>query len=106
MALVDSAGFLAYGGEASCFAVFHRVGADPVDSSVTTDSVYISSVVIVHTVLRIHHDNLVVFVRRILVNPVRVQNSQIGTFATNTFLRRRSQRTLVLQLIDSLVRLQ
>jgi len=41
--LVDTAGFLADGGQATRFSVFHGVGADPVDSSIMTDSVYISS---------------------------------------------------------------
>src|SRR5579859_6128625 len=55
------------------------------------------------TVLRIHEDDFEVLVCGILINPIRVQNSQIGAFSANTFFCRRTQRTLILELVHTLV---
>ena len=66
---------------------------DPVDSGVSADGL----------VRRINEDDLEVLVCRILVDPVRVQDSQIGTPATNSLLSGRSEGSLVLQLVDTLV---
>ena len=66
---------------------------DPVDARVATDGF----------VLRVDQDNLEILVGRVLVDPVRVQYSQIGTSAPNTFLGCRLERALVLQLIHTLI---
>ncbi len=71
----------------------HRVD-DPVDARVAADRL----------VLRVHQNHLIVLVSRVLVNPVRVQHTQIGTPTANALLGRRSQRSLVLELVHALVR--
>lgn len=70
----------------------HRL-ADPVDTRITADSL----------VLGIHEDNLVVLVGRVLVDPVRVQDTQVAAAATNTLLGSGTQRALVLELVNTLV---
>ena len=49
---------------------------DPVDTRITTDGL----------MLRIDEDDFVVFVCRVLVDPVRVQNTQVGASTTDTLL--------------------
>jgi len=39
--LIDTTGFFADGSQPTRFSVLHGVGADPVDSGITTDSIYI-----------------------------------------------------------------
>jgi hypothetical protein len=39
--LIDTTGFLADGSQPTRFSVLHGIGADPVDSGITTDSIYI-----------------------------------------------------------------
>lgn len=51
----------------------------------------------------VDHDDLEVLVGGVLVNPVGVQYSQVGSTATDTLLGGGSQRLLVLQLVDTLV---
>ena len=65
---------------------------DPVDSGVTADSL----------VVGIHEDNFVVLVDTILVDPVRVEDSQVAASATDTLLSSRPQATLGLELVDTL----
>jgi hypothetical protein len=55
-------------------------------------------------VLGIHKDDLEILVRSILIDPIRIQNTQIGTLSPDSFLRRRPQTLLVLELIDTLIR--
>jgi hypothetical protein len=55
-------------------------------------------------VLGIHKDDLEIFVRSILINPIRIQNAQIGTLSSHSLLCRRLQTLLVLELIDTLIR--
>jgi hypothetical protein len=66
---------------------------NPVDARITADSL----------VLRIHEDNLEVFVCRVLVNPVRVQDAEIGATATDTLFSGGTEGALVLELVDTLV---
>ena len=49
---------------------------DPVNARITTDSL----------VLWIHQDNLKVLVSGVLVDPVRVENAEIGASSSDTFL--------------------
>jgi archaeosine-15-forming tRNA-guanine transglycosylase len=49
---------------------------DPVDAGITADGL----------VLGINEDDFVVLVGRILVDPVRVQDTQVGAAASNTLL--------------------
>ena len=84
---------LASGGEATALAVLVDGLDDPVDARITTDGL----------VLGIDKDDLVVLVGRVLVDPVRVENAEIGAAAADTLLSSRLERTLVLELVDTLV---
>ena len=66
---------------------------DPVDPRVTAND----------CVLRVDEDDLEVFVGRILVNPVRVEDSEICATAADTFFGCGFERSLVLELVDTLV---
>lgn len=66
---------------------------DPVDSRISSNSL----------VRRINEDNLEVLIRRILVNPVRVENSQVGASSTDSFFCGGAEGSLILQLVDTLV---
>jgi hypothetical protein len=54
-------------------------------------------------VLGVHEDDLEVLVGRVLVDPVRVQDAQVGAAAADTLLGGRLEGALVLELVDSLV---
>ncbi len=80
-------------GEASSLTVLvHRVD-DPVDARIVSDG----------DVLRINKDDLEVLVGRILVNPVRVKDSQVVAVAASTLLGNTSQVADELKLVDTLV---
>lgn len=66
---------------------------DPVDSWVSSDGL----------VRRIDQDNFEVLVSRILVNPVRVQNSQVACTTADTLFSSSPQGSLVFQVGDTLV---
>lgn len=70
----------------------HRLD-DPVDTGITTDSF----------VLGVDENNFEVLVGRVLVDPVGVEDSEIGTTTTDTLLRGRLEGTLILELIHTLV---
>ena len=67
---------------------------DPIDPRVAADGL----------VLRVNENDLKIFVRRVLVDPVRVKHTQVGTAASDTLFGGGLQGTLVLELIDTLVR--
>ena len=67
-----------------------RLG-DPVDAGVTADGL----------VLGVDKDNLEVLVGRVLVDPVGVQDTQVGATAADTLLSGSVQSTLVLELVDT-----
>ena len=50
----------------------------------------------------IYKNNLIIFVNTILIDPVRIQNAQVATTATNTFLCDTPQASLELEVIDTL----
>ena len=79
--------------ESASLAVLHDGLADPVDARIVADS----------HVLRIDENNLIVLVGGILVDPVRVQHSQVGSDSASTFLGNTSQVSLELELVNSLV---
>lgn len=66
---------------------------DPVDAGIFADGL----------VLRVNEDDLVVLVGGVLVDPVRVEDAEIGTATTDTLLGSGLEGSLVLQLIDTLV---
>jgi hypothetical protein len=67
--------------------------ADPVDASIATDSL----------VLGVDTDDLEVLVGRVLVDPVGVQDTQVGAAAAHTLLSGGLEGTLVLELVDTVV---
>jgi len=91
--LAQTTGLLSSGGETAGFAVLVNGVDDPVDASITADGL----------VLRVNEDDLEVLVGRVLVDPVRVQNTQIGASATNTFFSGGLEGSLVLKLVNTLV---
>ena len=66
---------------------------DPVDAGITADSL----------VLRVDQDDLVVLVGRVLVDPVGVQDTQVGAVTADTLLGGGAEGALVLELVDTLV---
>lgn len=54
-------------------------------------------------VLWVNEDDLEVFVGGILVDPVGIEDSKVGTATTNTLFGGRFQRALIFELIDTLV---
>lgn len=93
VALVDTTGLLASGGKTTGLAVLVDSVADPVDASITADGL----------VLGVDKDNLEVLVGGVLVDPVGVQDTQVGATAANTLLSGSTESTLVLELVDTLV---
>jgi len=76
MTLAETTRFLASGGETTGFAVLVNRVDDPVDPRISADGL----------VLRVDENDLKVLVGRVLVDPVRVQDAQIGAAATDTLL--------------------
>lgn len=66
---------------------------DPVDAGVAADGL----------VLGVDKDDLVVLVGRILVDPVGVEDAEVGAAAADTLLGGGLEGALVLQLVDTLV---
>lgn len=91
--LVETSALLASRGETTHFAVLVDWLDDPVDAGIAADGL----------VLWVDEDDLVVLVGRVLVDPVAVQDTQVGAAATNTLLSGGLERSLVLELVDSLV---
>ena len=94
VALVEATGALAGAGEAAGLAVLVDGVDDPVDARIPADSL----------VLGVDQDDLVVLVGRVLVDPVRVEDAQVGAPAADALLGSRLQRPTVLDLVDTLVR--
>lgn len=93
VALVETTGLLAGGSETTGLAVLVDGVDDPVDAGVLADGL----------VRGVDEDDLVVLVGRVLVDPVRVQDAQVGAAATDTLLGGGLEGALVLQLVDTLV---
>lgn len=91
--LVDTSGLLTSSSKTSSFSVLVNWVDDPVVSSVSSDGV----------VRWVHQDDFVVLVGGVLVDPVRVQHSQVSSSSTNSLFGGNSQRLLVLQLLNTLV---
>jgi hypothetical protein len=91
--LAQSTRLLASCSETTGFAVLVDWVDDPVDAGIAADGL----------VLRVDEDNLVVLIGGILVDPVRVQNTQVGAATSDTFLGGGLQGALVLELVNTLV---
>lgn len=53
-------------------------------------------------VLRVNSNNFEVLVNTVLVDPVRVQDAQVGALSANTFLSGGTERALVLEVVNTL----
>jgi hypothetical protein len=93
VALVETTGALAGGGEATSLAVLVDGVDDPVDAGVDADGL----------VAGVDEDDLVVLVGGVLVDPVGVQDAQVSAAATDTLLGGGLEGALVLELVDTLV---
>jgi hypothetical protein len=93
VALVETTGALAGGGEATGLAVLVDGVDDPVDAGVDADGL----------VLGVDEDDLVVLVGGVLVDPVGVQDAQVSAAAADTLLGGGLEGALVLELVDTLV---
>ena len=91
--LVQATRLLAGSGQSTSFAVLVDWLDDPVDTRVLADSL----------VLWVDKDDFVVLVGRVLVDPVGVEDSQVGATTTDTLLSGGLKRSLVLELVDTLV---
>jgi len=79
--------------KSSALPVFvHRVD-DPVDTRIIADL----------SVGRIDKDDFVVFHGGVLVDPVRVENTEVAIFASNLFLSHRLKIALELEVVDTLM---
>lgn len=92
VALSEAAALLASRSEATELAVLHGGLADPVHAGVATDSL----------VAGIDEDDLKVLVGGILVDPVRVQDTEIGAAAANTLLSNGLQVAGRLELVHTM----
>lgn len=93
VSLAKTTALLASGGEATALAVLVDGVDDPVDAGIATDGL----------VGGVNKDDFVVLVGRVLVDPVGVQDAQVGAAAANTLLSGRLEGALVLELVDTLV---
>ncbi len=93
VATAKTTALLAGGGETTRLAVLVDGVGDPVDAGIATDGL----------VLGVDKDDLVVLVGRVLVDPVRVEDAQVGAAATDTLLSGALEGALVLELVDTLV---
>lgn len=91
--LGNTSGLLTSSSKTSGLSVLVDWVDDPVDSWVSSDGV----------VRWVHQDNLEVLVGGVLVNPVRVQDSQVGSSSADSLLSGDSQGLLVLELSNTLV---
>jgi hypothetical protein len=76
MTLVEATRLLAGGSEATGLTVLVDWINDPVDAWVAADGL----------VLWVNKDDFIVLVGRVLVDPVRVKNAEVGAAATDTLL--------------------
>jgi hypothetical protein len=93
VATVDTTGLLAGGSETASLTVLVHGVDDPVDAGVTADGL----------VLGVDEDDLVVLVGAVLVDPVGVEDAEVGAAAADTLLSGGLEGTLVLELVDTLV---
>ena len=93
VALVETARLLAGGSETTSLAVLVDGVDDPVDAGVAADRL----------VLGVDEDDLVVLVGAVLVDPVGVEDAEVGAAAADTLLSGGLEGTLVLELVDTLV---
>lgn len=91
--LVETTRLLASGSKTTHFAVLVDGSDDPVDAGVLADGL----------VLRVDEDDLEVLVGGVLVDPVGVEDAQVGAATADTLFGDGAQRALELELVDTLV---
>lgn len=91
-ALAQTTVLLALGGEATHLSVLVDGVGDPVDTGVSSDGL----------VRGVDKDDLVVLVDTVLVDPVRVENSQVATSPGNPLLGGSLQTPRRLEVVDTL----
>jgi hypothetical protein len=91
--LAQTTRLLASSSETPGFAMLVNGVDNPADARITTDGL----------VLRVDEDNLEILVGGVLVDPVRVENTQVGAATSDTLLGSRLERSLVLELVHTLV---
>ena len=91
--LAKTTGLAPSTGESTAFAVLVYRVDDPVDARIITDLL----------VRRINHDDFIVFHGGILVNPVRVQDTQVAVPASCLFLSDGLKVALKLELVNTLM---
>lgn len=91
VALADTTRLLADRGESSLGSTLVHGVTDPVDSWVSTDGL----------VGWVNHDDFEELVGCVLVDPVRVENSQVAASSRNSLLGGGSEGSLVLQVVDT-----
>jgi hypothetical protein len=89
----ETTALLAGGGETTSLAVLVDGLDDPVDARIAADGL----------VLGVDADDFVVLVGRVLVDPVRVEDAEVGAAAADTLLSGGLEGALVLELVDTLV---
>lgn len=102
---------LANAGKATRLAVLVHCLGDPVDSGIPADlqtrlsalqAIRLRMVDTYRLMVGVHENDLVVFVHTVLVNPVRVQDTQVTASLANALLRDALQATLGLEAVDTL----
>jgi len=93
VSLVETSRLLASGGKTTGLAVLVNWVDDPVDAGILADSL----------VLGVDEDDLEVLVGGVLVDPVRVEDAEVGAAAADTLLGGGLEGSLVLQLVDTLI---
>jgi len=91
--LGDTTVVLSGSGKAAELTVLVDWVGDPVDAGITADGL----------VLRVDKNDLEVLVGRVLVDPVGVENAQVGATAANTLLGDGTEGALELELVYTLV---
>ena len=89
----EATALLAGGGETTALAVLVNGVDDPANAGIEANGL----------VGGVDEDDFVVLVGRVLVDPVRVEDAQVGAAASDTLLSGGLEGTLVLELVDTLV---
>lgn len=93
VALALSTRLLASGSETTGLTVLVDWVGDPVDASIAADGL----------VVGVNADDLEVLVDTVLVDPVGVEDTEVGCLSANSLLGGGSERSLVLEVVDTLV---
>lgn len=91
--LVNTSGLSTCSSQASVFSVLVDWVTDPVVSSIVSDGI----------VGWVNKNDFVVLVGGVFIDPVGVQDSQVGCSSADSFFSSDSKRLLVLQMVDTLV---